>query len=88
MTKNEKHREIGKYENALIKLLRERVLRGTLEKEIFIGEMLALTVNQEDPEENCKEMYEYLQQNKNATTEDICSKVSEIKGIYIDEDDE
>lgn len=88
MSNNEKHREIGKYENALIKLLRDKVSSGIIEKDVFIGEMLALTVNQEKPEENCKELYDFLLQNKNATSVDICDKVDSIIGIYIDDDDE
>lgn len=88
MTKNVKHREIGKYENALIKLLRDKVLSGVLEKDSFIGTMLALTVNQEDPEENCKEMYDFLKKYPNAKYDDIWDKTHDILGIIIDDDDD
>ena len=72
----------GKYEKLLANVLRDK-----LEKESFIGTMLALVVNQEEPEKNCKELYEYLQQKQNVTYDEIYEKTDEILGIYIDEDD-
>ncbi len=82
-----KERELGKYEKALARVLREKVKSEELRQDSYVCMMLALIVDREDPEENCKELYEFLQKNPDATIEDIWEKQNEILGVYIDEED-
>jgi len=78
-----KERELGKYEKALA-----RVLKDKLEEASYVSTMFALIVEQEDSEENCKELYDYVQKNPDADFFEIRGKQNEILGIYIDEDNE
>lgn len=71
-----KERELSKYEALLIPILREK-----LKEESFIGTMLALVVDQEDWDDNCKQMYEFLQEHPDATHEEIRDKQDKILGI-------
>ena len=57
------------------------VLRKKLDEVNYMGTMLALIVNQKDPDGNCKKMYEFLQEHSDATHEEIYDKTDEILGI-------
>ena len=82
-SENKKEKYIpGKYEKLLAEILRER-----LSKDDFIGTLLMLIVNQESHEDNCKELYEFLKKNPNASHDDVMEKADEIVGIYIDDYD-
>ena len=53
-----------------------------MEEDSFVGIMLALTVNQDDPDKNCQQMAEYLKANPNASYADIKVKEYEILDLY------
>ena len=78
--------EFSEAEKELINIMRNI----EMEEDSFVGNMLALTVNQDDPDGNCRQMTEYLKNNPNATYDDVMRKVDEIIGIgdilYDDED--
>ena len=47
----------------------------------YIGTMLALIVNQPDPDGNCRKLLEYIRESPQAGNEDILLKSDEIVGI-------
>ena len=68
-----------------------RKLRKILTDDEYVCTMLALYVNQEDPDRNYQQMIGFLEANPNATKEEIFDKEDEILGIedpFPDEDDE
>lgn len=69
-----------------------KLLAGTLchklDEDSYICTMLALMQDKEDSEKNCKELYEYMQNNPDANYDAIMDKSFDIQGIYIDEDDD
>ncbi|MDE6474770.1 MAG: hypothetical protein K2L70_06695 [Clostridia bacterium] len=69
--------EFSEAEKELINIMRNI----EMEEDSFVGNMLALTVNQDDPDGNCRQMTEFLKNNPNAAYDDIMRKVDEIIGI-------
>lgn len=64
-------------------------LRGFIDDEVsFVSTMLALTINQDNPDENYQEMLDYLKKHPNATFDDIRDKQDEILGVFIDDEDD
>lgn len=51
------------------------------DKDTFIGTMLMLTVNQPDPDGNCRKLLEYIQANPNVGYDEVMNKADEIVGI-------
>ncbi|MDE6474769.1 MAG: hypothetical protein K2L70_06690 [Clostridia bacterium] len=82
--------EFSEAEKELINIMRNI----EMEEDSFVGIMLALTVNQDDPDGNCRQMSEYLKANPDATYDDVKVKEYEILDLYDpfadsnDEDDE
>lgn len=59
-----------------------RVVRPILnDKDTYVGTMLMLTVNQPDPDGNCRRLLEFIRANPNAGYDEIMDKADEIVGI-------
>ncbi len=49
--------------------------------ETYVGTMLMLIVDQQDPDNNCRQMVDFLNQNPNADYDEIMEKADLIVGI-------
>ena len=69
--------DFSETEKELINMLRNIIH----DEDSFVGNMLALTVNQEDSDGNCRQLIDFLKENPKATYDDVMQKVDEILGI-------
>lgn len=59
-----------------------RTVRPILnDNDTYIGTMLMLTVNQPDPDKNCRELLDFIKNNPKAGYDEVMDKADEIVGI-------
>lgn len=59
-----------------------RVVRPILnDDETYVGTMLMLTVNQPDPDGNCRKLLEFIRANPNVGYDEVMDKADEIVGL-------
>ena len=61
--------------------LAQELLSIMTDKDTYVGTMLMLTVNQPDPDGNCRELLEFIRANPNAGYDEVMDKADEIVGI-------
>lgn len=69
--------------------LAKELLSVIFDKDTYVGTMLMLTVNQTDPDGNCRKLLEFIRANPNVGYDEVMDKVDEIMGIedpFADED--
>ena len=59
-----------------------RAVRPILkDDDTYVGTMLMLTVNQPDPDGNCRKLLEFIRANPNVGYDEVMAKSDEIMGI-------
>lgn len=61
------------------------------DSDTFVGTMLMLTVNQPDPDGNCKQLLDFIKNNPDAGYDEVLDKADEIMDIedpFADEDED
>ena len=63
------------------KELSKLLLKIIHHKDTYVGTMLMLTVNQDDPDGNCRKLIDFINENPDVGYDEVMDKVDEILGI-------